>query len=172
MKKILSAAFFFSSVFTSFSQSSVGLIAHWNMNGQVNDISGNGHNGNASNIVSAAGRDGISNTAFYFNGTNSVVTAPYLPDLNLSSYSICAIVNIQGFYNGNCQANSIFDRGAFYTPGNYMLYFVDNPFDGNNCFAIDSTKDVFTMLAGTNAAPFVDWQYSPHIVKNKWYKVV
>ena len=172
MKKNLFTLLLVCGAYTLHAQSSAGLIAHWDMNGTVNDVTGNGHNGHASNITPAAGMDGVMGQAYYFNGVNSVITAPYMPDLNLPQYSICAIVNIQGFYTGTCQANAIFDRGLFFTTGNYMLYFTDNSYDGNDCLAIDSTKDVFCEVAGDCNAPFAAWQYSPQIIKNTWYKIV
>jgi len=156
----------------TFAQSSAGLIAHWDMNGTTNDVSGHNHTGVSSNITSAAGMYGNPNTAYSFNGVNSVITSPYLPDMDISTFSICAIVNVKGFYSGTCQANTIITRGKFYTAGNYMLYFTDNPFDGNDCFATDSSIDVFCTQAGGWATPYVNWQYTPTIVKNNWYRVV
>lgn len=39
-------------------QSTVGLIAHWDLNSGTTDVSGHGHNGNPSNVIPAAGMDG------------------------------------------------------------------------------------------------------------------
>lgn len=153
-------------------QSTVGLVAHWDMNGGTTDVSGNGHTGHGSNIIPTAGRDGTPNTAYYFNGVNSVITAPYMADLNMSEYSICAVVKIDGFYSGLCQANTILARGKLNNPGSYFLYFDDNAYDGNDCYLIDSTKDIFKTTSGGKLATYTDWQYNPQIVKNKWYKVV
>jgi hypothetical protein len=172
MKKNLFTLLMLGVVFGAKAQSSAGLIAHWDMNGGVSDVSGHSHDGTASNVTPVAGMYGVPNTAYSFNGSTSIITAPYKPDLNVSAFSICAVVNVQGFYTGNCQGNTIFARGFLNTSGDYMMYFVDNPYDGDNCAAIDSTKDVFCDNAGGLGAPNTGWQYSPQIVKNTWYRVI
>jgi hypothetical protein len=172
LKNILSTLCVFCIYSSVSAQSTVGLIAHWDMNGGTTDVTGNGHNGTASNITPAVGRNGLPNTAYYFNGINSIITAPYMADLNLTTYSICAIVNVKGFYTGLCQANTIMSRGRINGVGGYALYFEDNAWDGNDCSAIDSTKNGFKSSAGTGSAPASAWQYSPSIVKDKWYKMV
>jgi len=172
MKKTLFIAALICKSLLSYSQSSVGLIAHWDMNNEANDVSGNGHNGTLHNVVADTGMDGLPNTAYSFNGTNSYITAPYLPDLNLSTYSICAIIKIKGFYSGFCQVNSIFYRGPLSTSGNYSLFFYDNPYDGDNCSLIDTTKDVFICEYGTYSSTETLWQYTPTITEDQWYRVV
>src|SRR5271166_6226023 len=109
MKKYLLLLVFICGIITGYAQSTVGLIAHWNMNGSTNDVSGNGHNGNGNNITPAAGEGGVANTAYYFNGYSSYITIPYSPAFNLTQYSICAKVNVMGFYNGICDGNIIFE---------------------------------------------------------------
>jgi hypothetical protein len=154
-----------------YSQSSLGLVAHWDMNGSANDVSGNGHNGHLNNVVPTTGKDGLPNTAYYFNGVNSSITAGYLPDLNLTQFSICAIVKVAGFYRGSCHGNTIFTRGAISLPGNYSLYFYDVPFTGD-CSILDTTKDVFVPSAGGHTMPASAWAYTPTTVENIWYKVI
>jgi len=158
----------------SFGQSAAGLVAHWDMNGSPNDVSGNGHNGHATNVTSAAGISGLANTAYYFNGANSKITTGYQPDLQLTQYSICAVVKITGFYAGTCQGNFILTRGKSGTAGAYTLQFNDNPNDGNNCLAFDSTQDVFCANAGSTGpgSSVYLWSYTPPIARDYWYKVV
>ena len=71
----------------SYAQSTVGVVAHWDMNGTTNDVSGNGHNGNANYLTPATGISGLPNTAYYFNGSTSNITAPYSPAYNFTKYS-------------------------------------------------------------------------------------
>ena len=150
-----------------------GPIAHWNMNGNVYDITGNGHDGHANNVISVAGKSGLPNTAYYFNGINSSITAPYMPDLNFTQYTICATVKVSGFYTGLCQSNTIITRGAYSSPGSFTLFFYDNPFDGNNCYAVDTSKDVFVPEASSFAlANNSLYQYTPTVVENEWYYVI
>lgn len=161
--------------FHSFGQSTAGLIAHWDMNGSSSDVSGNGHVSHAIAVTPTTGRDGFPNTAYYFNGVNSMISTPSAPDLSLTHYSICAIVKVLGFWTGLCQANFIVSRGPLQTPGAYTLQFNDNPNDGNDCSALDSTKEVFQANAGatgSGGAGIAMWSYTPTIARNTWYKVV
>lgn len=50
-----------------------GLVAYYPFNGNTKDLSGNGNNGAASNVVFSIDRFGYSNSACLFNGTNSFI---------------------------------------------------------------------------------------------------
>lgn len=157
---------------TSYGQTN-GLVAHWDFNGNVNDASGNGHNGTANNITYGNGKQGQANTAAVFNGTNSYIDVPYQADLNVSKYTICAIVKPNGYYTGACQANMILARGTQYQAGYYRLLYFDNAFD-NDCNKTDTSKNVFQTDISYSAffnAPQT-WKYTPTIVSNTWYCVV
>jgi len=153
-------------------QSSAGLVAHWDMNGSANDVTGNGHDGHMSNVVPVAGMDGIPNTAYYFNGVNSVITAPYMPDLNVTQFSICTKMKITGFNHALCEGNYVIARGTESSgAGNWSLRFDDNAYNG--CGVLDTTRQVFISTAGNNAPTSATaWQYSPQIVVDTWYNVI
>lgn len=155
-----------------FAQSTVGQVAHWNMNGSGNDISGNGNHGRLNNVTPAAGKNGVMGQGYYFNGINSKITVPYSPELNVSKYTICATVKVQGFYSGTCHANTVLFRGKSNGGyGTYNLYFSDAPYNPG-CVGFDSTKEVFTTGCGHVTTPITSWGYTPHIVKDTWYSVV
>ncbi|MBN9482280.1 MAG: hypothetical protein BGO70_17030 [Bacteroidetes bacterium 43-93] len=160
------------SMSSGYAQSNSGLIAHWPFNGNANDSSGNGHTGTAYNTSSGTGITGKPNTAYYFDGSSSYITVPYQSDLNITRYSLCAVVKPTGFYPGLCQGNIIMERGWEYSAGNYELEFTDNPY--NDCYTDDSTKYVFALATGnvTNNGSISNWQYSPQIVRDNWYVVV
>lgn len=151
-----------------------GLIAHWDFNGTVNDISGNGHNGTANNISYTTGKTGLTGTAAKFNGSNSFITIPYKTDLNVSKYTIAAVVKPEGYYTGLCQVNILFQRGTDYQPGAYRLAFFDNAFDNHNCNVTDTSKNVFFTDQTNTSQQNVNtsYRYSPTIVSNQWYCVV
>ncbi|HXS37203.1 MAG TPA: LamG-like jellyroll fold domain-containing protein [Flavipsychrobacter sp.] len=170
MKKHLLSLVLLCAVFTAPAQT--GLIAHWDFNGESNDVSGNGHTGHALNTIDTTGMTGAVHTAYYFNGTNSIVTAPYKPDLNLTKFSICAVLKPIGFYSGSCLSNTIFTRGREYPiEGVYSLYFTNVI---NECSTYDSSKESFGSEAGTDksASTITGFNDSPWISKNVWYKVV
>ena len=147
-----------------------GPIAHWNFNGNVNDITGNGHNGVANNVTLATGKAGVANTAYYFNGTSSYIGAPYMSDLNVSQYSLCAVVKPMDFYNGTCQGNIILTRGHDNNSSNYTLSFGDAPY--NDCSTRDTSLCVFYGYAGSSSGNTAQWQTTSKITTNTWYKVV
>ncbi len=178
MKKLLVLLMFIGITANLTAQSTVGLVAHWDMNGTVNDVSGNGHNGHANNIVSAVGMDGISNHGYYFNGTNSWVSVPYSPAFNVANYSICATVKVTGFYTGAYHASVIMIRGKT-NIGNcvYTLQFSDAPAGISGTGSVDSSKETFwtgssAPSATLSPASISSYNYTPYIAKNLWYKVV
>lgn len=167
MKKLLTLAGIILA-FNAHAQLSSGRIAHWTFDGNTNDITGNGHNGTATNITYGSGKSGNPNTAAIFNGTSSYVTVLHQSDLNVTDYSIALIIKPVGLNTATCQGNMIFQRSSPSAGGCYGLLYTDNPY--NDCSAVDTTKYVFTASPTANAPS--DFQYSPQIVKNTWYAVV
>lgn len=153
-------------------QLSSGLVAHWPFNGNAGDSSGNGNHGTSVTVSYGQGMNGGFNTAAIFNGASSYVNVPYKSGMNLSQYSICAIVKPTGYYSGTCQVNAILWRGYQNTSGCYGLSFYDGPCDGDNCSSLDTSAQVFNGYAGTSTGAVSQWCYTPRIVSNTWYTVV
>lgn len=154
-------------------QVDTNLIAHWNMNGSPADVTGRGHDGHLHNVVPVTGRNGAPNSAYYFNGVNSSITAPSLPDLNFNRFSLCATLKVKGFYRGDCHANTVVARGMVGTlsDAHYAIYFTDLAV--TTCSVLDTTGNVFSTGAGSNhSSSMADWNYNPKIVRDKWYSVV
>lgn len=151
-----------------------GPVAHWDFNGNVNDVTGNGHTGNAQNLSYGNGKLGQPNTAGVFNGTNSIVEVPYQADLNMEKITICAVIKPTGYYSGECQSNRILSRGQDHAIGHYDLQYSDNAFDNVDCGKLDTGKTVFYGNFRNKAlkVPNSVWQYSPTIVTQNWYCVV
>ena len=178
MKKIFFSFLLSGCCWVSIAQSSVGLIAHWDMNGTTNDVSGGGHNGHSHNITPAAGSDGVLGHGYYFNGINSWISVPYSPNFNVSNFSICATVKVMGFYSGTCHVNVIFLRGKT-SIGNcvYSLQ-LDDQAAGISCSAlVDSSVEDFVTEASAPSAALSPgtttvFAYTPYIIKNTWYKVI
>lgn len=158
---------------TASAQLTNGLVAHWSFNGNANDISGNGYNGTPNNITYTTGAQGANNTAAQFNGSSSYIDVAYQSGLNVDSFSICALVKVNDYYTGNCQANSILWRGSQFQNGYYSLLFFDNPFTGS-CSIVDTSKNVFAGQISniTGSTSGSQWQYTPTIVSQKWYCVI
>lgn len=147
-----------------------GLIARWKFDNNYNDVTGNGHNGTGHSTSFVAGKKGTPNTACYLTGSNSYVGAKYMSDLNLSAYTIIAIMKPTAFYSGNCQNNFLFSRGADYTNGNYTMHFTDNAY--NDCSIQDTNMNVLASNAEFITIDGTDWQHNtPHIHTGSWYTV-
>jgi len=171
MKRVL-LALLLMPLFTN-AQDTTGMVAHWAMNGATTDASGHGHNGTGYNVTMTTGQYGKANTAYLFNGTNSMISVPYAPAFNLGKVSICGVIKVNGFNSGFCHGNMIFSRGTpsySTTTGNYNLRFSDAGWDP--CSTLDTTKETFYMHAGNNSVAATTLQYTPTITENQWYRVV
>ena len=62
-----------------------GLVGYWPFNGNANDESGNGNNGTVNGASLTTDRDNIANGAYYFDGSNDVITVPDRSDLRLNT---------------------------------------------------------------------------------------
>jgi hypothetical protein len=81
-----------------------GLVAHYAMNGNALDSSGNGHHATVINAVLGADRFGRPNRAYEFNGINNYLECPSGPQLNdATQMTVTAWVRIRGYNtNTNC----------------------------------------------------------------------
>lgn len=168
---LLSVAFVMNATAVN-AQSTVGLVAHWPFNGNTTDSTSNGHNGTAHNITYTSGRNSATGSAAIFNGTNTYVTAPYKSDLNVEDFSICAIFKINAFNNDVCQQNTIMQRGASHSLGNYTMCFMDtidncNPPADTNANTIVGEAGQFNINVPTSS-----WQYPYVLHTGQWYSAV
>jgi hypothetical protein len=147
-------------------------VAHWNFNGNANDVSGKGHNGVPQNVTQTAGRAGKPNTAYLFNGTSSKIKVPYQADLNLSKFSICAVVKMNGFYTDLCQGNRILERGTEYGNGNYLLQFTDNAIDSSCSVTGDTSMFNYSIGRGNTPTYNKPWQSTNFLRSGSWHCVV
>lgn len=169
MKRLITLSAFTFFALNASAQLSSGLVAHWTFNGHTKDVTGNGHHGTPTNITYGKGMATTTSRAAYFNGKSSIISVPYQSDLNIDSFSICAIIKPMGFYTGTCQGNYVLCRGDLTQTEGYGLAFYDNQV--NDCYALDTSKEVFTGHARDLVASPCQ-QYTPNIVTNTWYCVV
>ena len=65
-----------------------GLVAYYPFNGNANDASGNGINGNPGTAQLAPDRFGVPQSAYFFNGTNSFISFVRSPTTNVENVSM------------------------------------------------------------------------------------
>jgi hypothetical protein len=81
-----------------------GLVGYWPFNGNANDESGNGNNGNVNGATLSNDRFGINGKAYNFNGINSKITVPSNPQFINNDLTISVWLNL----------NSVDDTGRQY----------------------------------------------------------
>lgn len=108
-----------------------GLVAWWKLNGNTNDSSGNNH-GTGSNLTPTTGQNGLQNSAYSFNGTNSYIDAQVSSLSGDAPHSISFWIKITAyptvyadpFSMGNA-ANNSYSAAELYT-NNFSWYFFNN----------------------------------------------
>lgn len=171
MKNLLVLICLFTLSINVFSQGNNGLIAHWNFNGNANDVSGNNLNGVVYGPTQVAGYAGIANTAYYFNGNGDHIDIPYNSIMNVdSTFSICTLIKPMGFYSGNAQGNFILTRGAEYANDYYQLGYCDNAYDNSdNVFSPNNEVFYSSIIGGPDET---SWYPGNTLVQvDTWYCV-
>lgn len=98
-----------------------GLVLCMSMDGNANDSTKYNHHGIVRNATLTTGRNGVANSAYYFNGTSSHISLGVKPMLKPSSASISVWVKPHTFnsYTGG-NANCILLTKNPNNPGSYM----------------------------------------------------
>ncbi len=78
-----------------------GLVGWWPFNGNANDESGNINNGTVNGATLTTDRNGITNSAFSFDGINDFIEVAHNQSLNCSSVSISLWFNTNNFIANN-----------------------------------------------------------------------
>jgi len=161
--------FLFSNKINSQSLSS-GLVGDYSFNGNTIDNSGFGNNAIVWGAIPIAGKAGIPNTAYHFDGTTNYMEVPDANSLDLdTAITIYVVFKAEGYYTGPCQGNTLISKWTTANGGTgYGALFTDNVVD-YNCSAFDSTKDIFMGSAGNNNWNQGLYDYHEYIRSNTWY---
>lgn len=153
-----------------------GLAAYWNFNGNANDVSGNNNHGTVNGATLVTDKWGNPNGAYFFNGVNNWIQVPNSASLNFNSnsFTVYALINVSGYYQGTCHGNSIIDRGASdINPGAFHVRYTDNYYtNGLNCS--NPTPDTLheNFYAGCNNVFAPSVIVPQYIQNNVWYCVI
>jgi hypothetical protein len=162
----------------SFAQGSNGLVAHWNFNGNANDVSGNNLNGIVAGAQLVPGYNNTPNSAYCFGGIDMAnntyhnITVPYNSLMNVTSYSISALVRPEHFNSAECQSGAIFWRGTQGANDYYALFINDNEYD-LDCFTYtpDKMNFISDVTGSAWSFPGLKLGYNTYVDTNKWYCV-
>ena len=75
-------------------------VAHYSLNGNASDSSGNGYHGTVSGTTLTADRFGSRNGAYSFNGINSHIAIPEFLSADVSAVTIAAWVKVSSLHDG------------------------------------------------------------------------
>jgi hypothetical protein len=148
-----------------------GLVAYFPFNGNALDESGNSNHPIFNNATLTAGKSGVPNTAYYFNGVNNYMRIVSNPGLNPQQITLYARVKPMGFYQGTCYNNVILDKGVYdFNPGNYTLRYTQGTYTNGSCYINDTIHQNFAGFCGTgNGGPPL---HQPYVQTNVWYDIV
>jgi hypothetical protein len=136
-----------------------GLVGYWPFNGNANDESGNGNHGTVNGATLASGFSGISNSAYYFDGSSFIEIASN-PSFDLgNNYSICTWVKIDDYsMNGlpDPQRTMISRPRETGWAGGYALRAVDS-----ELFSLRYTSAYFNPngVFGRDTLPLNNWTH-------------
>jgi hypothetical protein len=156
---------------TTYPSGVTGCIARYDFSsvdiiGVLPDVSGNGHNGAAHNLVADAGYKNVANTAMRFNGTSSYAQVPDDTSLSPQQVTIIALVKLDTFNTSTCQASQIYSKGyPYYINGSYQLALSDNIYDGSCDVYSPNNQQLNTSMGNTAYSEPAGAYVQPH----QWY---
>jgi hypothetical protein len=106
-----------------------GLVGYWPFNGNANDESGNGNNGNRNQVIEGTDRYGNPNSSFYFDGLTSYIygTGVNLPQGDSPRTVSLWVKTTGGFFaNTGGYTGAIFDYGTLENNKRFSVLLVDN----------------------------------------------
>jgi gliding motility-associated-like protein len=155
-----------------------GKVLHLDFNGNTQDKSGNGNHATNYGATAVAGKSGLANTAYRFDGINDymqVANSSSINNFSNNKITLCAILKPRGFYNGACKNNSILMKGnPDYLSGNYTLRYIPLNGPGGGCSTTqDTNQNSFVTLVSSAGGCSVSQIHNPPYVKrDTWYCVV
>lgn len=154
------------------------LVAWYTFNGDLKDHSGKGNDVVFNNAIPARGKNGKNNTAYKFNGTSSYMLVPNSSSLQgkaKQGITLVAVVQVDGFYQGECHGNRIFQKGEDKDYGAYFLGFDDQLYWGQqfNCFLpVENNSENFFGTVGNTQFDNAGSRGGESIRTGKWYTVI
>ena len=153
------------------SDPNVGLVAHYPLNGDANDISGNGNHGQINGPQPAHDRFNFENKCYNFDGNNDFIKVPYNTslDINDNTLSISAFVKLQAYRNDgailtkgvNQGVYSLKQSGTAQTNGTFNLdlnsqYSTWQLIRSNSPIPLDLWTHLVAVVDGTNVKLYIN----------------
>jgi len=138
---------------TLISSLSQGLILHYPMNGNANDVIGNGINGTSvGGVTPTADRFGNANSAMQLNGTNGHIQVPAGVYFDGSPFTVSAWVN----RSNNANWSRLFDFGLGQANNNVLLGLSNGP-SGTPAAEIYNNNSTAGQITSSTTSPLNQW---------------
>ena len=148
-----------------------GKVLHLDFNGNTQDKSGNGNHATNNGAIPVAGKSGIANTAYRFDGVNDFMQIANSASLSPTKITMCAILKPKDFYTGPCMNNQIMAKNNIYNSGHYsMVYAPLN--NGGACSMQDINQCNFYSGLSSSGCGVAEIYKPPFIKKDTWYCVI
>jgi gliding motility-associated-like protein len=149
---------------------SQGLVVHLPFNGNTNDVSGNNNHATNYGANLCPDRNGVANSAYYFDGIDDFMEILDNTTLHLTdSLTMVATIRLKHYYQGTCYNSRILTKGDDLSQGWYALNCSPGtlPISCNNS---DTLQSVLRGDVGNTNANLTAFTNSIDIVnQNQWY---
>jgi gliding motility-associated-like protein len=149
----------------------VGKVLHLDFNGNTQDKSGNNNHATNYGATPVAGKNGLPNTAYHFDGVNDYMKVLNSSLLNPNNpTTITVLIKPRGFNTQTCHGNNIISTG--YDGNSFGIRYSDRMSNPNNC----SSSPIFDKFNfyGMNSGLGIPQtnQYTPYVDTTSWFCLV
>jgi hypothetical protein len=159
------------------STSGTSLVAWYTFDGDTKDHSGNGNDVVFNSATPTAGKSGLPNTAYSFNGVSSYMKV--LNSATVGSFnhgiSLVAVLKPTGVYMGPCHGNAVIQKGnSDGVNGSYLIRFDDEKYwNGDGCDKpVKAANENFYASSGNEPYQTLGAISNDNHIKERWYTVV
>jgi hypothetical protein len=133
-----------------------GLVAWYPFNGNANDESGNGNDGNNFGATPTNDRNGLANSAMSFNGSGNYISVPYSSTIGVQQE---ITVSFWVYFNGGSCSPRIIQSSPWGECGGYSI-FSSSPSNDSRTFYTDFNNCSVQVLSPTSPAiGGLSWQH-------------
>jgi gliding motility-associated-like protein len=146
----------------------VGKVLHLDFNGNTQDKSGNNNHATNFGAMPVAGKDGVANTAYRFDGINDYMKVNHHSSLNNSNITLTILIKPNGFYNGTCYGNQIMKKGQTdFVNGEYGMIYSPGAFT-NSCYQFDTFHQNYAGFTYNNRPSANLNNIAPYVKSGQW----
>ena len=143
-----------------------GLMLHLPFNGNTMDASPMGNNATNFGAKLTTDQWGNSNSAYIFDGVANFMVVKNDTSLSPKNFTICARVDLMGFYSDFCYNNVILSKGIDREPGSYSVRTTQTIIA--DCNFQDTSKHNYRCDVQNISTTVANMNTTPYIKSNNW----